>query len=53
MIGRPAVIRSGAMVGLKGTVTRVDKQHRLTILVNFMQQGASVLVDEADIELLN
>lgn len=53
LIGRLAVIRSGAMVGLKGTITRVDKQHRLTILVNFMQQGASVLVDEADIELLD
>ena len=52
LLGRAAVVRTGAMKGLKGTVTKVHSQHRLTVMVNFMQQGASVVVDEADIELL-
>jgi len=37
---------------LVGTITKVKSQHRLTIMVNFLQQGASITVDEADIELL-
>lgn len=37
---------------LVGTITQVNSQHRLTIMVNFLQQGASITVDEADIELL-
>ena len=52
LLGRAAIVRSGAMAGLKGTITKVHSQHRLTVMVNFMQQGASVLVDEADVELL-
>ena len=52
VVGRAAVVRTGAMKGLRGTVTKVLNQHRLTILVHFMQQGASVIVDEADVELL-
>ena len=46
------MVKTGAMKGLKGTITKVNSQHRLTVLVNFMQQGASVIVDEADVELL-
>ncbi len=52
LVGRTAVVKSGAMKGLKGTVTKTLSQHRLTVMVNFMQQGASVIVDEADVELL-
>ncbi len=52
LIGRTAIVKRGAMTGLKGTITKVDNQHRLTVLVNFMQQGASVVVDEADVDLL-
>lgn len=37
---------------LVGTITQVNSQHRLTIMVNFLQQGASITVDEADIELI-
>jgi transcriptional antiterminator RfaH len=37
---------------LTGTITQVNSQHRLTIMVNFLQQGASITIDEADIELL-
>ena len=43
---------TGAMAGLRGTISKVHSQHRLTVVVNFMQQGASILVDEADVELL-
>jgi len=38
---------------LVGTITQVNSQHRLTIMVNFLQQGASITVDEADIELID
>ena len=41
----------GAMAGMRGVVTRIDNAHRLTVIVNFMQQGASMLVDEADVDL--
>jgi transcription antitermination factor NusG len=51
VVGRTAVIRRGAMTGLRGVVTKVDNAHRLTVIVNFMQQGASMLVDEADVDL--
>lgn len=37
---------------LVGTITQLNSQHRLTIMVNFLQQGASITVDEADLELL-
>ncbi|MEQ9410753.1 MAG: transcription termination/antitermination NusG family protein [Fuerstiella sp.] len=37
---------------LVGTITQVNTQHRLTIMVNFLQQGASIIIDEADVELL-
>jgi transcription antitermination factor NusG len=52
LIGRLAIVKTGAMAGLRGTISKVHSQHRLTVIVNFMQQGASVLVDEADVELL-
>ncbi len=37
---------------LVGIISQVNSQHRLTIVVNFLQQGASITVDEADIELI-
>ncbi len=52
LVGRAAMVKTGAMKGLKGTITKVNSQHRLTVLVTFMQQGASVIVDEADVDLL-
>jgi len=52
LLGRAAMVKTGAMAGLRGTISKVHSQHRLTVIVNFMQQGASVLVDEADVELL-
>lgn len=52
VVGRTALIKRGAMKGLRGTVSKVNDEHRLTVVVRFMQQGASVIVDEADLELL-
>jgi len=52
-IGRQAVLKSGPMAGTQGIVTEAHSQHRLTVIVSFMQQGASVTIDEADIELLD
>lgn len=52
-IGSRAIVTSGPMTGVEGTVTKVHSQHRLTVLVSFMQQGASVTIDEADVELLD
>ncbi|MCA9086196.1 MAG: hypothetical protein KDA81_19195 [Planctomycetaceae bacterium] len=53
-VGQLARIVRGPLGGkeLIGTITKVHNQHRLTLMVNFLQQGASVVVDEADIELL-
>lgn len=51
VVGRTAVIRRGALAGLRGVVTKVNSSHRLTVMVNFMQQGASMTVDEADVDL--
>ncbi|MEZ6062313.1 MAG: transcription termination/antitermination NusG family protein [Planctomycetaceae bacterium] len=53
MVGRPARVISGPMMGAEGTVSQVLSRHRLTVLVTFMQQGASVTVDEADLEFLD
>ncbi|MCH2203654.1 MAG: hypothetical protein MK102_16925 [Fuerstiella sp.] len=52
LVGRNAIVVSGPLTGVKGTVTETHSQHRLTVLVSFMQQGASVTIDEADVELL-
>ena len=53
LIGKAAIVKSGAMAGAKGIVTHSHSQHRLTILVKFMQQGASVVIDEADLEFVD
>ncbi|MEZ6122101.1 MAG: transcription termination/antitermination NusG family protein [Planctomycetaceae bacterium] len=54
VVGQRARIIRGPLQGkeLVGTITKVNSQHRLTIMVNFLQQGASVVVDEADVEIL-
>ena len=53
LMGRQAVVISGPMAGVQGTITQTNSLHRLTVIVNFMQQGASVTIDEADVELLD
>lgn len=53
-VGQKARIVRGPLADkeLTGTITQLKSQHRLTIMVNFLQQGASIVVDEADLELL-
>jgi transcription antitermination factor NusG len=43
-------VRSGALVGLEGTVLKRHGTMRLVISVNLLQQGASVEVDACQIE---
>lgn len=54
VVGQKARIVRGPLKEreLVGTISQVNSQHRLTIVVNFLQQGASITVDEADIELI-
>ncbi len=43
--GDPVEVRSGPLAGLKGTILRTASGDRFVIRVNFIQQGASVLVE--------
>ncbi len=43
-------IRSGSFMGWEGVVIRRDRRLRLLVAVNFLQQGASVLLDECQLE---
>ena len=45
-------IRSGPFADLTGTVIRRDKTTRLVVAVDFLQQGASVLLDDCQLERL-
>jgi transcriptional antiterminator RfaH len=51
--GQPVRIRSGALMGFEGIVLRRANETRLLVAVNFLQRGASVLVDDCQLELLN
>lgn len=53
LVGRRAIVMSGPMTGVEGTITQQHSQYRLTVIVTFMQQGASVVIDEADVELID
>lgn len=46
-------VRSGPLVGQEGTVLRRRGETRLLVAVRFLQQGASVLIDESDLERLS
>lgn len=43
-------VKSGMLQGKVGVVTRRQGETRLVVAVNFLQQGASVLLDDADVE---
>jgi transcription antitermination factor NusG len=43
-------IRSGPFLGLEGTIIRREKRLRLLVAVKFLQQGASVLLDDCQVE---
>ena len=46
-------VRSGMLAGQEGTVLMRRGERRLVVAVNFMQQGASVLLDDFDIEQID
>ncbi len=50
--GQPVRIRSGALLGFEGVVIRRANETRLLVAVNFLQRGASVLVDDCQLEPL-
>jgi transcription antitermination factor NusG len=43
-------IRSGPFLGIEGTILRRNGQTRLLVAVDFLQQGASVLLDQCEVE---
>lgn len=45
-------VRSGAFRNYEGTILRREGKMRLLVHVNFLQQGASLLLDECQVELL-
>lgn len=53
-VGQQARIVRGPLKDkeLVGTIVKLKNQHRLIVMVNFLQQGASITVDETDIELI-
>lgn len=46
-------VRSGPLAGQEGTVLRRRGETRLLVGVRFLQQGASVLIDECDLERIS
>ena len=50
--GRRVRIRSGALAGQTGTVSERRGQHRLLVVVNFLQQAASVELDDFEVEAI-
>jgi len=51
--GRRVRVRSGQLKGLEGVIVRRHGQTRLVVAVNFIQQGASLEVDECELELVD
>lgn len=50
--GRRVRVRSGPFRGYEGMVIRREGQTRLLVAVNFLQQGASMLLDDCELEIL-
>jgi transcriptional antiterminator RfaH len=50
--GRRVRVRSGSMVGLEGTVVQRRGKDWLVVAVEFLQQGASVLLEDFQVEPL-
>lgn len=43
-------VRSGPFAGFEGTILRREKETRLLVAVHFLQQGASVLLEDCQLE---
>ena len=46
-------VLSGSFKGFEGYIIRRQNETRLLLAVNFTQQGASILLDECDLERLD
>ena len=51
--GTTVEIRRGPLAGLRGTILRGASGRRFVVQVNFIQRGASVLLDDFDLAELN
>jgi transcriptional antiterminator RfaH len=51
--GVRVVVRNGLLAGFEGVIYRSASGRRFVVQVNFLQRGASVLLDEVDIALAN
>ncbi len=51
--GNRARVKTGPLAGMEGTILRRRGETRLLVAVSFLQQGAAVLIDEEDLELLS
>lgn len=51
--GRLVRIKSGPLVGVEGTILKRQGANYLFVVVNFLQQGATVKLEDHDIELLD
>jgi transcriptional antiterminator RfaH len=48
--GMKVVIKTGPLQGLAGTIVRTETGRRFTVQVNFIQRGASVMLDDYVLE---
>jgi transcription antitermination factor NusG len=50
--GQQVRIRSGRFRGFEGTIVRREREVRLLVAINFIQQGASLLLDDFEVEAI-
>ena len=50
--GQPVRVRSGPLRGLEGTVIKRRGEERLLVAVRMLNQGASIEVEDVDLERL-
>jgi transcription antitermination factor NusG len=50
--GQPVRVRSGPLAGLEGTVIQRRGTERLLVAVRFLNQGASIELEDVDLERL-
>lgn len=50
--GQPVRVRTGALQGLEGTVVKRRGEQRLVVAVRFLNQGASIELEDVDLERL-
>ena len=49
-MGQRVVVRTGTFKGYEGWIVRREGETRLMVAVNFLQQGASLLLDDCEVE---